>query len=104
MADSEDSEVDVCTVDDEDTAKNVHSGLTLVAAELFLSDCAIKGEEGTVFFIYHCMVPRWASFHVVKYVCCYCCLSQLIHSWQRVPKSLFYEHSPYSDYHDDYLQ
>ena len=42
MADSEDLEVDVCRVDDEDAAKNMHSGLTLVAAELFLLDCAIK--------------------------------------------------------------
>ena len=57
MADSEDLEVDVCRVDDEDAAKNMHSGLTLVAAELFLLDCAIKWEEDMVFIIYQCMVP-----------------------------------------------
>lgn len=58
MADSEDSEVDVCTVDDEDAAKNMHCGLTLVAAELFLSDGTKKGEEGTLFITHSYMVSR----------------------------------------------
>ena len=65
MADSEDSEVDVCTVDDEDAAKNMHSGLTLVAAELFLSDGSTKGEEGIT--VYSIFFVIWSP--------------QLIHNW-----------------------
>ena len=36
--DSEDSEIDVCSVDDEITSTTNHSGLTLVAAETYVSN------------------------------------------------------------------
>ena len=58
MADSEDSEVDVCTVDDQNAAKNMHPELTLVAAKLFLLDGTNKGEEGTLFLTHSYIVSR----------------------------------------------
>jgi len=44
MADSEDSEIDVCTIDEE-SSRNLHTGLTLVAAETFISTHTEVEEE-----------------------------------------------------------
>ena len=49
MGDSEDSEIDVCSVDDEMSSTN-HAGLTLVAAETYVSNN--HAYEGWLFMLF----------------------------------------------------